>query len=326
MTKNRRPTRQQPDHLIPRRHSRRRKWRQRPARLLAFLGAGLAAAAAILLIHYIDQANQTRAEQAALRAVFRGAQPSAGPGSAASPSAEHAAGAAVTAAPSSDAPVSSPAPASGGRPAMAERFLPLMRKNRDVVGWLSYPGIPEMDFPIVQRDNVYYLSRDFSGRDNISGSVFLDGACQIWPRDENLILHGHNMKNGTMFGKLARLLAPETLRFTPFMRFSTLYSEATYVPYAVAVFSNDPGDGRYLEVFAPNFGSVSEKEAYVAALRQRSALALPTDMRETDQLLTLITCHGPVDTERLAVALRALRPGEDEAALKQAFLHQLARQ
>ncbi len=308
-----------PDRLITRRPSRRTK-RQRKARVLALAGVGLAVAAVVLIISYVNQTNQTRAEQEALRALYHSAAPSGTP---------EVLAAALTnpPAPASEAPAPSPsrAPNPDYRPAMAERFLPLMRKNRDVVGWLTYAGITEMDFPIVQRDNVYYLNRDFSGRENMAGSIFLDGANHIWPQDDNLILHGHNMKNGTMFGKLARMLEPEIARYFPFMQFATLYEESLYVPYAVTVFSNDPKDSRYFEVFAANFASEGEKETYVATLRQRSSLVFPTDMQPTDQLLTLVTCHGPIDTERLAVALRALRPGEDQEALKQAFMTQVVK-
>lgn len=315
-----RRTRPPKDRLTTRRPSSRGKRQQRNARLLALLGLGLAAAAVVLLINYISQTRQTRQEQAALRALYHTETPAA----TSAPTAL----AAQTGTPPPVNVIFSPAPslAPGQLPAMGERFLPLMRKNRDVVGWLSYSGITEIDFPVVQRDNIYYLNRDFSERENIGGSIFMDENNAIWPQDENIILHGHNMKNGTMFGKLARLLEPEMTRYLPFMTFSTLYSEEVYVPYAVAIFSNDPKDSRYIGIIAPNFPSAQDKETYVNTLRRRSSLFFPVDVGEDDQLLTLITCHGPIDTERLAVALRALRPGEDQETLKAAFMTQVARQ
>ncbi len=316
----RKPTPPQ-DRLTTRKASRRGKRQQRHARLLAFLGMGLAAAAVVLLVGYIRQTNQTRQEQADLRALYHSEAPASTP-------APTAAAVLPTDSPAPVSVIYSPAPslAPGQRPVMGEQFLPLMRKNRDVVGWLSYSGITEIDFPVVQRDNIYYLNRDFSERENIGGSIFMDENNAIWPQDENIILHGHNMKNGTMFGKLARLLEPEMTRYLPFMTFSTLYSEEVYVPYAVAIFSNDPKDSRYIGIIAPNFPSAQDKETYVNTLRRRSSLFFPVDVGEDDQLLTLITCHGPIDTERLAVALRALRPGEDQETLKAAFMTQVARQ
>ena len=67
-----------PDRLITRRPSRRTK-RQRKARVLALAGVGLAVAAVVLIISYVNQTNQTRAEQEALRALYHSAAPSGTP-------------------------------------------------------------------------------------------------------------------------------------------------------------------------------------------------------------------------------------------------------
>ena len=54
-------------------------------------------------------------------------------------------------------------------------------------------------------------------------------------------------------------------------------------------------------------------------LRARSSLVFPTQVSGEDRLLTLVTCHGLNENERLAVALRAVRPGEDMKALAAAL-------
>ncbi len=133
------------------------------------------------------------------------------------------------------------------------------------------------------------------------------------------------MKNGTMFGKLARMMDPELFRRLPFMQFNTLYQEAQYVPYAVTVFSNDPRDSRFISIISPTSTPGQTRKA-VATLQQRSSLSFPVDVSPEDQLLTLVTCHGPIDTERLAIGLRALRPGENAEELKAAFMAQVTRQ
>ena len=312
------------DRLKTRQNSRRSRKRKRQARLLALVGMGLAVAAVVLLIRYIHQTNLTRAEQKALREMFHSAEPTQQPE--ATLAAALAESQAPVAAAETPAPAPSPSLQPGQLPVMGEQFLPLMRKNRDVVGWLRYPGITEIDFPVVKRDNTYYLDRDFSGRQNIAGTVFMDEGNSIWPQDENYILHGHNMKNGTMFGKLARMMDPELFRRLPFMQFNTLYQEAQYVPYAVTVFSNDPRDSRFISIISPHFNTRADKESYVATLQQRSSLSFPVDVSPEDQLLTLVTCHGPIDTERLAIGLRALRPGENAEELKAAFMAQVTRQ
>lgn len=160
------------------------------------------------------------------------------------------------------------------------------------------------------------MHRDFYGNDNVAGTVFMDEDNSILPLDQNLILHGHNMKNGTMFGKLVRLMERSTLLSQPFFRFSTLYEEYAYVPYAVALTSVNPSNGNYFDFLRTRFDTDQELQHYVGTLKARSAVQLPVEVNRSDRLLTLVTCHGVDPDERLIISLRALRPGEDSALLR----------
>ena len=203
--------------------------------------------------------------------------------------------------------------------AMSPEFLSLYKKNNDLIGWLRSDAIEEIDFPIVKRDNDYYMAHDFYGRENLAGTVFLDQAGSILPRASNLVLHGHNMKNGSMFGKLSRYLDVFFLKGQPMFTFSTLYESATYVPYAVSIASIDLNSPMYAEFAHSEFASDAEMLAYTARLSELSVFDLPVDVRADDKLLTLATCHGLEDSERLILALRELRPEEDKADMAMKF-------
>ena len=305
----------------------------RPAwlpRALGIAGAALALAAVVLLVSYLIQGHQTRQEQATQRALFRDqatANPAEGtPEASTGPAAPEAAAPGdmvqvAGAQESSQAQLEKPVE----RQVMDDRFLPLMRRNSDTVGWLSYSMIPEIDFAVVQRDNEHYMYRGFTGEKNVAGTVFLDQGNSIRPRDRNLILHGHNMKNGTMFGKLARLMDGQMLKAQPLFTFDTLYQDARYVPYALTVFSVDPRHPLYFDVIKANFEEAAALGQYVNWLREHSALRFPTQVEPGDRLLTLVTCHGADDDERLVLALRAVRPGEDAEALVREFAAGLSR-
>lgn len=213
-------------------------------------------------------------------------------------------------------PVVTPYPLPAVGAAMQSEFLSVYRKNHDMVGWLKADAFYDIDYPIVKRDNIYYADRDFYGRKNIAGTVFLDADNSILPQDQNLILHGHNMKNGTMFGKLSQLLEQNVLLSAPFFRFSTLYDAQVYVPYAISVVSIDPNNARYMHLITPRFHSIEAQTGYVSAMRYFSAFNLPIQVESNDRMLTLITCHGNENNERLVVALRALRPDENEESVK----------
>ena len=57
---------------------------------------------------------------------------------------------------------------------------------------------------VVQKDNTFFLSHDATGNNNSNGAIFLDEATGIITRPYTLILYGHNMKSGNMFGRLKK--------------------------------------------------------------------------------------------------------------------------
>lgn len=86
----------------------------------------------------------------------------------------------------------------------AERNIPaLIAENADCIGWLSVDGT-NISYPVMHTpsDPQKYLRRNFYGKYSQSGVPFLDGRCDL--QSTNLIIYGHNMKNGTMFSDLKK--------------------------------------------------------------------------------------------------------------------------
>lgn len=81
----------------------------------------------------------------------------------------------------------------------ADSFL----ANEDMAAWLVIPGT-NIDYPVMWTpfDENYYLYRDFNKNENSNGCLLLDTDSSLNPLTTNLIIHGHNMKSGAMFGKL----------------------------------------------------------------------------------------------------------------------------
>ena len=198
-------------------------------------------------------------------------------------------------------------------PPPQESFAELLRYNPDTVGYLSIGEI--VDLPVVQRenDNEYYLTHAYSGEEAREGALFLDGANRL--SDENLIIYGHNMRNGTMFGKLSSFGEREFLLKNAVVRFDTLYENALYVPFAMFEASMDENDAHYFDVRQIVFDETSF-ELFVLKLRGRSVFDVPVEVEYGDQLLTLVTCSYNDDDGRYIVALRKLREGETEEEMR----------
>lgn len=78
--------------------------------------------------------------------------------------------------------------------------------NPDFMGWLLIPEAA-IDYPIVRgSDNDRYLRTTFEGNANPAGSIFMDAGNKQAFGDRHVILYGHNMQNGSMFGQLYQYL------------------------------------------------------------------------------------------------------------------------
>ena len=109
-------------------------------------------------------------------------------------------------------------------------FKELYSENEDIVGWLNTgTGI---DLPVMQLDNDFYLHHDFHKNEKYAGTLFVNQINYLWPRDKVLFIHGHNMRDGSMFGSLMLYENPEYVSNNSLIMFRTLYDqeEVWYTP------------------------------------------------------------------------------------------------
>ena len=203
-------------------------------------------------------------------------------------------------------------------PPVQQAFSQLIQYNPDTVGYLDIPGF--LSLPVTQRenDNEYYLTHNFDGEESREGCLFLDGVNRLTPEDDCLIVYGHKMKNGAMFGRLDSFAALNFMKTHPLARFDTIYENRLYVPFAAFTASMKPNDSHYFDVRQFVFDE-TRFELFTLKMQSKSALKLPVDVRYGDKLLLLVTCDYTNREGRFILALRKLRPDEDEQSIRQMF-------
>ena len=171
-------------------------------------------------------------------------------------------------------------------PEMEVDFKALREKNPDTVGWL-YVGSCGISYPIVQgEDNDYYMNHTFEGTVNSSGAIIMDYRDDKYLKDWNTFIYGHNMKNGSMFGSLKKLLKDETLYDSdPYIY--------VYLPgyiYRYKIFSYykyKPDSKMYWTA-----DTLQEYRQYIRDALSLSVRDLGVETSEENNMVTLVTCSG----------------------------------
>lgn len=181
-----------------------------------------------------------------------------------------------------------------------ERIRKARKKSQYIMGWLK---MDDLDEPVAQKDNTFFLDHDAAGLHNINGAIFMDENTKLLTRPYTVFLYGHNMKSGAMFGNLRKYRKAEYCQAHRDISFETLYEEGQYEIFAVTLIRVTPGLSGYVNLWDLDSADRTVRREAIAQLRKNSKYYSTLKVGEEDQLLLLITCEGD-DDQRLVVAAK----------------------
>lgn len=190
----------------------------------------------------------------------------------------------------------------------AESFL----ANEDMAGWLVIPGTV-INYPIMWTpdDETYYLYRDFEGKDNANGCLILDTDSNLNPLTTNLIIHGHNMKSGAMFGNLTDY---ENEDYYKEHKQIILYTEECQRNYEVIAVFRSQVYKKSDDVFKfyKFFEATTEEEFndFYDNIKELSLYDTGVEAEFGDHFITLSTCVYHVTNGRFVVVAKEVEPGD----------------
>ncbi|MGL4849438.1 MAG: class B sortase [Clostridium sp.] len=169
-----------------------------------------------------------------------------------------------------------------------KKYSEMKKINEDYVFWLNVKGT-NINYPVAKsKDNYEYLHMNFDKNKNSSGTIFMDFSNRM--DDFNTIIHGHNMKNGTMFNNLVKFKNED---FYKENKEITIYRENEKEVYEI--FSV------YVVEAEEDFLRRGYSKEYIDYINKKSIYKEKREINEKDKIITLSTCSYEFENARTVV-------------------------
>ena len=171
----------------------------------------------------------------------------------------------------------------------------LKQINESVKGILYIPDT-EINLPFVQGyDNQYYLHHSIDGTESTYGTLFMECRLNKGLKSENVIIYGHNMKNGSMFGGLNKYMDEGYAK-----KHNILYvlEENGITEYEVfAVYTTENGSNTYTTRFSNSLNFRNYKKN----MQYNSIYDFNVNIDNDNPVITLSTCYSTGETMRTVI-------------------------
>lgn len=193
-------------------------------------------------------------------------------------------------------------------PDILEEYKTLYSLNKKLIGWIKIDDT-YIDYPVLQTsNNEYYMNHNFDQEEDKNGSIFLDTNCSILPRSTNLIIYGHHMRSGRMFGQLNKYSSEDFYEEHKYIQFDTIYEKGTYeVMYVFRskIYTESEIVFKYYQFI--DASSETEFNSYMREMAEMSLYDTGVTAQYGDELLTLSTCDYYTDNGRFVVVAKKIQ-------------------
>ncbi|MCD8039352.1 MAG: class B sortase [Lachnospiraceae bacterium] len=192
-------------------------------------------------------------------------------------------------------------------PDILAEYEAIYNKNKRLIGWIKIDDTV-IDYPVMQTvNNEYYLNHNFNQEEDNNGCIFMDYQCDVIKGCDNIILYGHHMKSGKMFGTLNKYSQKEYYEEHPVIQFDTIYEKGEYQVMFVfrsKVYSEEDVNFKYYQFI--NAGSEKEFNSYINEMAALSLYDTGVTAAYGDKLLTLSTCDYQESEGRFVVVAKRI--------------------
>lgn len=165
-------------------------------------------------------------------------------------------------------------------------FNTLKKQNEDTVAWIKVNNT-NVKYPVVKaKDNSFYLTHSFDKSNNSAGWIFADYKNKFDDTDKNIVIYGHNRRDGSMFSSLKNALNPNWYN-NDLNRNILLYTENEEYNYEIFSIYKIESEDYYIKT---EFNDENDFEDFLNTITKRSVQDFGVNVSKDDSILTLSTC------------------------------------
>ena len=188
-----------------------------------------------------------------------------------------------------------------------EKYKKLFSQNKSLIGWIKIDDT-NIDYPVMQTvNNEYYLDHNYNQQYDKNGSIFLDKDCDITNPGTNMIIYGHHMKSGKMFGNLKLYSNKDYYDKHPIIQFDTIYEEGRYqimYVFRSRIYNEDEIVFKYYQFF--DVATPEEFDSNMSEMAKISLYDTGVTAKYGDKLITLSTCDNSEQDGRFVVVAKKI--------------------
>ncbi len=167
-------------------------------------------------------------------------------------------------------------------------FKKLKEQNPDTVAYIKVNNT-NIDYIVVKgNDNDYYLHHSFKQKPNSAGWVFASYQNKIDGTDKNIVIFGHNMRDGSMFGTLKKVLTKKWYNNKDNQSIKLVAEQGTFTYKVFSVYQVMPED-YYIQT---DFNNDKQYANFLKTIKARSINDFGISITKDDSILTLSTCSS----------------------------------
>ena len=206
-------------------------------------------------------------------------------------------------------------------PVILDEYKELFMQNKDMIGWLTIDDTV-IDYPVMQtpKDENFYSHLDFNKQDNVNGCLIMDTDSNVGiglkefnyekgtKPSHNLIIHGHTMKSGAMFGGLKKYAKESYGLEHKIIKFDSLFEKREYE--LISTFYSQvyyPHDGVFKYYTFFNANNQEEFDYWYTNIKEMALYDTGVTAEYGDEFITLSCCAYHVEDGRFVVIAKRIK-------------------